>query len=457
MKTRYHIAVILIVSFLLPFAVSAKEPQKSKFLDIQVVKDEKSNITAWLVEDHSIPVIAMNFSFRGAGAKNDPADKQGLARLVSNTMDEGAGDLTSQEFQKTLRDLSISLSFSAGRDNFNGELKTLTSNKDRAFELLKLALTKPRFDDEPVERMRNSNISRIKSSLSNPRWIAARLQNDRLFEGHPYAMNSGGTISSLNNITIDDLRSFHKTLGKSQLVIGVAGDITADELKAILSDVFGSLPTGEVKTTNKYPLQNAGKTYIYKRDIPQSIIAMAQAGISRDDKDYYAATLMNFILGESGFGSRLMEEIREKRGLTYGIYSYFRRYDEADTLNVSTSTVNKSVKEMISLIHKEWDKMKTNPVTKEEIDDAKSYIIGSLPLSLTSTDSIAGILMSLQIEHLPIDYLDTRAEKINAVKINDILAVSKRILDKDSITTVIVGAPEGIENAEIITNIPNVE
>ena len=456
MTNKYHITILLIIFCLLPFSVSAEEGKKNKFLDIQVVNDKTNNITAWLVEDHSIPVIAMSFSFRGAGAKNDPSDKQGLARLTSNTMDEGAGDLKSQEFQKTLRDLSISLSFSAGRDNFSGDLKTLSQNKEKAFELLKLALTKPRFDEEPVGRMRDSNKSRIKSSLSNPRWIAARLQNDRLFEGHSYAMNSGGTLSSLDKITPDDLREFHKTLGKNQLVIGVAGDINAEELKKVINDIFSDLPDVEVKETKKYPLQNAGKTYIYKRDIPQSIIAMAQAGISRDDKDYYAATLMNFILGESGFGSRLMEEIREKRGLTYGIYSYFRRYDEVDTLNVSTSTVNEKVKEMISLIYKEWDKMKSEPVSEEEINDAKSYIIGSLPLSLTSTDSIAGILLSLQLEHLPIDYLDTRAEKINAVKINDILAVSKRILDKDSITTVIVGAPEGIE-AEIITDIPNVE
>ena len=456
MTNKYHITVLLIIFLLLPFSTSAEEGKKNKFLDIQVVSDKTNNITAWLVEDHSIPVIAMSFSFRGAGAKNDPSDKQGLARLTSNTMDEGAGELTSQEFQKTLRDLSISLSFSAGRDNFSGGLKTLSQNKEKAFELLKLALTKPRFDEEPVGRMRDSNKSRIKSSLSNPRWIAARLQNDRLFEGHSYAMNSGGTLSSLDKITPDDLREFHKTLGKNQLVIGVAGDINAEELEKIINNIFGDLPDIETKTTEKYPLKNAGKTYIYKRDIPQSIIAMAQAGISRDDKDYYAATLMNFILGESGFGSRLMEEIREKRGLTYGIYSYFRRYDEADTLNASTSTKNKNVKEMISLIHKEWEKMKSEPVSEEEINDAKSYIIGSLPLSLTSTDSIAGILLSLQLEHLPIDYLDMRAEKIKAVKINDILNVSKRILDKDSITTVIVGAPEGIE-ADIITDIPNVE
>tara|TARA_R110001592_G_scaffold3525_35_gene20285 strand:- start:3077 stop:4444 length:1368 start_codon:yes stop_codon:yes gene_type:complete len=455
MKTKYHITLLIVALSLCSFSAYAKEPQ-SKFLNIQNVTTP-TNITAWLVEDHSIPVIAMAYSFRGAGSKNDPAGKQGLARLASNTMDEGAGDITSQIFQKTLRDNSISLSFSASRDNFGGGLKTLSANKEIAFNLLKLALTKPRFDQDPVDRMRESNKSRIKSSLSNPRWIAARIQNDRIFENHPYALNSGGTLSSLDAITPDDLRGFHKTLGKNELVIGVAGDINAEELKAVLDDVFGSMPDVTVKAAEKSPLQNAGKTYLYKQDIPQSVIEISQAGISRQDKGYYAAHIMNFILGESGFGSRLMEEIREKRGLTYGVYSYFRQYDEADVLHVSTSTVNKSVPEMRSLINQEWQKMQDTPVSEQEITDAKSYLIGSLPLSLTSTGSIAGVLLSLQLDHLPIDYLDQRAAQLNAVQISDIQAIAKRLLNKDSMTTVIVGNPEEIENVNIITDLPNVE
>ena len=455
MQNKYNIALLVIIFVSLGFPVSAKEPQ-SKFLDIQVVTSQ-NNITAWLVEDHSIPVIAMTFSFRGAGAKNNPPDKQGLARLASNTMDEGAGDITSQEFQKTLRDKSISLSFSASRDNFGGNLKTLSGNKQLAFDLLKLALTKPRFDKEPVDRMRESNKSRIKSSVSNPRWLAARIQNDRIFENHPYALNSGGTLSSLDNITSDDLRSFHKSLGKNQLVIGVAGDIKADELKIVLDDIFGSMPDVAIKETSKSSVKNAGKTFLYKHDVPQSVIEISQSGINRKDKDYYPAHVMNFILGESGFGSRLMEEIREKRGLTYGIYSYFRQYDETDVLHVSTSTVNEKVPEMLSLIHAEWEKIRDFPVSEEEINDAKSYLIGSLPLSLTSTNSIASVLLSLQLDNLPIDYLDKRTEKIQAVQINDIQTVAKRLLDKDSMTTVIVGSPQGIENAEEITDLPNVE
>lgn len=464
---RKIIKIIIVLLFVIGgFVLYSNYPQHHKFLNIQPVTS-KSGITAWLVEDHSLPIIALDYAFEGAGTKNDPLEKQGLTHLASNTMDEGAGDLDAQEFQKMLQDHSVSLSFSASRDHFSGHLKTLTKNKDKAFSLLALALNDPRFDDDAITRMRNANQSRIRSSLANPKWLAARLQNDRLFEGHAYALNSGGTLSSLDAITAEDLRAFQKTLGKNQLVIAVVGDITAQDLARHLDAVFGGLPDVAHEAPQKQVLQNAGSTYLYKQNIPQSIIEIAQDGISRQDKDFYSAYVMNFILGASGFGSRLMEEIREKRGLTYGVYSYFRNYDEADLLNVSTSTENKNVPEMLSLIHAQWDKMKETPVSEEELAQAKSYLIGSLPLSLTSTGSISSLLLSLQLEHLPLDYLDTRADKINSVSVSDIQRVSQRLLDVDKMTTIIVGNTDNIAlmrgntkeklDVKTITELPNVE
>lgn len=456
MNIRTLLFLPLICGYILSPSDIYAGASKTKYLHIQNV-ESAGHIKAWLVEDHTIPVIALQFSFRDAGSKTNPADKQGLAQLASNTMDEGAGGIKSYEFQKALTDQSITLRFNVSRDDFGGQVKTLSRNKDKAFELLKLALTKPRFDTDPVNRMRASNQSRLKSSLSNPKWLAARLQNDRIFEGHPYALNSGGTLSSLANITPDDLRAFHKTLGKNQLVIGVAGDITADELKLLLDDVFGGMPDTQTSTPDMFTLQNTGKTYIYKQDIPQTIITISQKGVRHQDADYHAAKIMNFILGASGFGSRLMEEIREKRGLTYGIYSYFREYKETEALHISTSTVNEKTHKMIDLIHAEWDKMKDAPVSQKELQDAKSYLIGSLPLSLTSTDSIASILLSLQRNNLPIDYLDTRNTEIRKVTMKDIQNVANRVLDKNNFTTILVGNPQGFEKAEIITQLPNVE
>ncbi len=449
--------LLLLISLFIPAAGYAQENKPAKkFLDIIEVTSP-GGIKAWLVEDHTIPVIALEFSFRDTGSKTDPAQKQGIAQFASNMLDEGAGDLTSEVFQKELQDKSISLSFDADRDNFSGSLKTLTANKDRAFELLKLSLTKPRFDPEPLERMRAANQSRIRGSMTNPNWMAARLQNDRLYEGHPYSRNSGGTLTTLAAITADDLRSFHKTLGKNRIVVSASGDITPEQLQKILDDVFGTLPEAEAAKQDKTDIKNAGKTFLFEQDIPQTIIEIAQKGIGRDDPDYHSAQIMNFILGGSGFGSRLTDEIREKRGLTYGIYSYFREYEAAKVFHVATSTENKNVADMISLIKAEWEKMKDQSISEKELTEAKSYLIGSLPLSLTSTGAIASLMNSLQLDNLPSDYLDKRSDIIRAVTIEDVQKTAQKLLDENAFTTIMVGKPIGIENAEIITKLPNVE
>lgn len=448
---------ILFAFFAVMFLVAAPAQAKETLLDIQQVESE-SGVTAWLVEDHSIPVIAVEFGFKGAGSKRDPKGKQGLARMLSNTLDEGAGNLNSQAFQKELRDLVISLKFSASRDHFTGSLKTLSKNKERAFELTKLALTKPRFDKDPVERMRKANQTRILSSLSDPGWMAARLLNDKAFAGHPYALNNGGTLSSLEKIKPEDLRKFHATsIGKNNLVVSVAGDITPEELSIVLDDIFGDLPEVELPELEALELQNQGQVFHYKRDIPQTVIEIMQPGIGRDDPAFQTAQVMNFILGSSGFGSRLTEEIREKRGLTYGIYSYFYDLDHLKGMAVSTSTANANVPEMLQLIKDEFERMVATPVSDKELREAQSYLIGSIPLSLTSTDKIAGLMNSFQLDNLPVDYLDRREEAIAATTTSDIQALAERLLKPDSFVTILVGQPEGLEETQSVSSLPNVE
>lgn len=457
LSIKFNVAFIGFAFFIQIYCFpAAAQANKESYLNIQSISSQ-SGIKAWLVEDHSVPVISFKFAFRDTGSKTDSPEKQGLARLASNTMDEGAGDIKSKDFQKELQDLSMKLVFNVSRDHFGGELKTLTQNKERAFELLQLALTKPRFDSEAVSRMKAANQSRIKSSLGDPKWIAARIQNDRIFESHPYGLNSGGTVNTLGSITPADLRKFHSSLGKNNLVVAVSGDITAEELAIVLEKVFSDMPDTQPQKLENIELANSGKTYVYHLDIPQTIIEISQKGVSRADKDYFAAQLLNYVLGGAGFGSRLMDEVREKRGLTYGIYTYFNEYESAKSFHVTTSTVNESVKDVLGLIHQEWEKIKTTSITAEELKSARAYLIGSLPLSLTSSDSISDTLLSLQLDNLPIDYLDTRKEKINAVTPKDIQDTAQRLLDSSKFTTILVGKPQSIENAEILKKIPNAE
>lgn len=454
-------ALSLLVAATAVFAATAlpgPADKADKLLDIREVKSA-SGVTAWLVEDHSQPVIAMGFAFHGAGAAHDSVEKQGLSTLASNTFDEGAGDLDSQAFQKALSDHSISLSFSSGRDDFAGSLKTLTRHSDRAFGLLKLALTAPRFDADAVDRMRAANIARVRNSIGNPDWVAARILNDTAFAGHPYALNSGGTLTTLAALTPDDLKNFAKTrLSRDQLMVAVAGDITAAELKKRLDEVFGTLPAkSALPPVADLTVQGAGTITHFDMDIPQTIITGLQPGIAPTDPDYYAAGIMDFILGGSGFGSRLTEEIREKRGLTYGVHSGFTMMDHLRAYGVSTSTRNESAGAVLGLIRTEWQKMIDAPPTDKELADAKSYLIGSLPLSLTSTDTIANLMLGLRLEDLPIDYLDQRAEKINAVTAADVQRVAQRLLTPGGITFATVGRPQGITPTKTLDTLPHVD
>ena len=366
-------------------------------LNIQEVTS-KNGIRAWLVEDKTIPVISIQFLFKGAGARNDPPAYQGLSRLLSNTMDEGAGDLTSTEFQKKLSQYSIGLSFSAGRDDFSGSLKTLTKYKETAFELLRLSLTSPRFDAEPVQRMIDSNISRIRDDMSDPEWIAGRIENDVIFEGHSYAQNAGGTLTSLSKITPAILKQKWKTdLTKARLIIAVAGDISADELAIQLDSIFVSLPATAPKNDLKLvDLRQPKKIILYKHDMPQTILSIVGQGVAQTDKDYFAAEVMNYIFGGGGFGSRLTDVIREKKGLTYGIYTQFSEMNLAQMFHINISAQNKNIQNIINEIAHEIDRIRTHDVTDQELKNAKSYLIGSTPLQLSSTDRIAGMMLSFQ-------------------------------------------------------------
>ncbi len=402
-------------------------------------------IEAWLVADHTNPIIALELSFRG-GAALDPADKGGLADMVASTIDEGAGDLDSQTFQGELDNLSISLKFDAGQDSFSGSLETLTDNRDRAFELLRLALTQPRFDQEPVERIRSQIIARLSRESEDPDYIASRVLRRMMYGDHPYARPTRGTEASISRITADDMRSFvQQRFGRDQMFVGVVGDITPDQLAKALDQTFGALPAKAAPfTVPQATVANGGETVVIAKPIPQSVVAIGQEGIRRDDPDYYAAYVVNYILGGGGFSSRLVEEVREKRGLAYSVYSYLAPFDYGSMIYGGTATQNARVGESLDLIRQEWRRMADNGPSAEELDAAKRYLTGSFPLRFSSSDNIAGMLVGMQMEDLGIDYLEKRNSYIEAVTLDDAKRVAKRLYKPDALTVVVVGAPEGV-------------
>lgn len=431
----------------LPFLVFAAfllvRPGMAQAIEIQRVVSP-AGIEAWLVEDHKNPIITLSASFAG-GASEDPEGKEGLAVLTASLLDEGAGPYDSDTFRRKLEDMVIGLGFNAGRDSFGASLRTLTENSDEAFDLLRLAMTEPRFDREPVERIRAQIVAGLKRSENRPQTIAGRVWWRAAFPDHPYGRPSGGTAESVKQITPADMQAFAgRVLTRQKLKIGVVGDITPDRLSMLLDRTFAVLPGSDsAKPPAPTKLAAVGETFVVQSPVPQSVVVFGHRGISRDDPDRFAASILMEIMA-GGFGSRLTEEIREKRGLTYGIQAYTLPLENAQLVMGGVSTRNDKVAETVGLVREIWAGMAQNGPTEQEVRDAKTYINGSFPMRLTSSRPIAGLLVSLQRNGRPIDYLDHREERINAVTMADLKRVATRLFLPDELTFAIVGQPKGV-------------
>ncbi|MBP2298225.1 M16 family metallopeptidase [Azospirillum picis] len=408
-------------------------------------------IEAWLVEDHKVPVLALEWSFEGAGG-TDPQGKEGLANLVSTMLDEGAGPFDSQAFQARLQDSAISLGFDAGRDGFSGSLRTLTEHRDEALELTRLALAEPHFAQESLDRMRASITSSLRRDLADPNYVSRRQFYATAFPGHPYGDEIRGTLESLPRIVPDDLRGFVKRqFGRERLVVAAAGDISPDDLGKALDTVFGGLPAKvEVPQVPDATMAGLGQTILIQRPTAQTVMLMGQPGVKRDDPDWYTATVMNYVLGGGGFGSRLMEEVREKRGLSYGVYSYLIPMDHSAMVLAGGSTVNAKAGQALDIMRQEWARMASDGVSEQELADAKTYLTGSFPLQLGSTSAIARVLLQVKRDNLGIDYLNQRDRYINAVTQADVKRVAQRLLDPAKLLTVLVGKPAGVTPTQTI-------
>jgi zinc protease len=407
----------------------------------------KSGVTAWLVRDPSIPLISMEFSFRDSGASRDPAGKEGLANLVSALLDEGAGDLGSQAFQRQLENQSIQLGFNAGKDTFSGSLKTLNKYRDNAVRLLALALSKPRFDKDAVERIRSQMLTGLKARSARPGYIAGRVWARAIYGDHVYGRPVHGTQTTVAAIKTADLKEYVATrLSRDRLIVSVVGDITPEQLKPMLDRIFGALPAKGVQTDiGDAAVPSKGAVYVIRRPVPQSVVVFGQRGLTRDDPDFYAAYVLNHILGGGTFTSRLYNEVREKRGLAYSVYTYLSPRDHAPLLGGRMATANDGVARSVAVLREEWQRLAKDGVSAAELEDAKRYINGSFPLRCSSSDRIAGLLVTLQYYKLGIDYIGKRKELIDGVTREQVNALAKKLLNPDALTVTIVGDPSDIE------------
>ena len=417
---------------------------ESRAARVQKVRSP-GGIEAWLVEDYAIPLIAVNFAFRG-GAAQDPAHKPGVGTMLAGLLDEGAGPYDSAAFHQALEDDAIELSFSADRDAMHGRLKTLSRNAARAFELLGYSVAEARLEAEAIERVRGQLGASLRRELNDPDQAAARLFRLHSYPDHPYGRPVRGDLAILPTLTRDDLVAFRtKTLARDNLVVAVVGAIDAETLGRELDRVFGPLPAkAELEPVPTVTFSGVGTRHVTKIDVPQSTIRFGRQGFLRDDPDFDIGTVVNHCLGAGSFTSRLYKEVREKRGLCYSVYSQNSDLDHAAMLVGATSTKNERALEAIDTIRAEIDLMAKDGIGEEELGKAKMYLVGSYALRFDTSRKIAGQLVSLQLDGHGVERLDKRNERIAAVTVEDAARAAKRLLGDGHLLIAVAGKPVGL-------------
>ncbi|SEV87753.1 zinc protease [Aliiroseovarius sediminilitoris] len=401
-------------------------------------------INAWLVEEDSLPFTALEIRFRG-GTSLDRPGKRGAVNFMVGLLEEGAGDLDARGFAEARESLAASYRFGAYDDAVTVSAQFLTENREAATELLHMALTEPRFDAAAIDRVRAQVMSHLASRSTDPNAIVGETWDRMAYGDHPYGSYRVGTVDSVAGLTRDDLVTALKdALALDRIYVAAVGDISADDLSKLLDDLFDGLPATGAPLPPRADFALSGGTTVVPFDTPQSVTMFGQSGIARDDPDFFAAYVVNEVLGGRGSRSRLMQEVREKRGLTYGVGTFLANADLSDTILGQFSSQNGSMAEAIEVTRGEWAKIAKDGITQDELTAAQTYLTGSYPLRFDGNANIANIMVSMQMEDLPVDYIATRNDQVMAVTLEDATRVATRLYDPDALHFVVVGQPEGV-------------
>jgi zinc protease len=419
-------------------------PGVARAIDIQEVTSP-GGVEAWLVEDSSIPFVAIEIWFNG-GASLDAPGKRGAVYLMTGLLEEGAEDMDARAYAEAVEGLAASFEFDVFRDALTVSARMLSENRDEAADLLRAALVAPRFDEDAVERVRGQVLSILEGDARDPDEIASRTFNAMAWGDHPYGSALEGTRESVSALTRDDLVEAHgAVLAKDRVVVGAAGDITAEELGALVDTILGDLPETGAPMPEIADYQLPSGTTVVDFPSPQSVAVFGHQGIARDDPDFFPAFVLNQVLGGGGFQTRLMREVRVERGLTYGIYSFLGLSEYGQAIGGRLSSSNDLVAEAIEVIHDQWSDLAQNGITAEELEAAQRFLTGAYPLRFDGNGRIAGILAGMQADGMPVDYIATRNDRVNAVTVEDVQRVAARLLTPENLFFVVVGRPEGLE------------
>lgn len=401
-------------------------------------------IEAWLVEEPSIPFIALELRFKG-GASLDSPGKRGATNLMMGLLEEGTGDMDARAFARATDELAASFGYGAYDDSVTISAKFLTETRDEAMALLRGAVVNPSFSQEAIDRVRKQVLSGIASDQTDPDSIVGQRFDALAFGEHPYGSSRDGTEESVTSLTREDIVAAHRAaLALDRIYVSAVGDINAAELADLLDTLLLGLPETGAPMPEDAPYQLEGGLTVVPFDTPQSVVMFGHEGLERDDPDFMAAYVLNEIFGGGGLESRLMRELREKRGLTYGVYSYLVPKDYAELYLGRVASANDRVAQAIDVIRQEWQKMVETGLTQEELDAAKTYLTGAYPLRFDGNGPIANILVGMQMDGLPADYVVQRNELVEALTLEDMNRVAKRLMRPEDLHFVVVGQPEGL-------------
>lgn len=413
------------------------------FADVPVKEvTSPGGIKAWLVEAPEIPFVALELRFRG-GAALDPSGKEGAVTLMTGLLEEGTGDLDAQGFAAARDDLAAAFSFSPSLEMVSVSARFLTEHQDASIDLLRRALVEPSFPEDAVERVRMQILSNLAAQERDPSAAAAQLFSEVTFEGHVYARPEDGTPESVKALTLADLQAAHKAaLARDNVVVAASGDISGEDLGRLLDKLLADLPATSAPQPGRAEVHLKGQVVVEDFPGPQAVVLFGHQGISIDEPDFFAAYIASEILGGGRFGTRLMTEVREKRGLTYGIGAGFSSYDQAELLAGQVQTANGTVKDTIDVIRAEWARLPD--ISEEELAATKTYLTGSYPLRWDGNANIARALAGLQLQGYPIDYPSKRNGYIEAVTLEQVQAAARRWFRPDDLSFIVVGQPTGL-------------
>lgn len=434
------LGLLLLGVFCTTLCISVVSARAAEIVPIRSVTT--NGITVLFLEQHFIPTVEIHALVK-VGSAQDPPDKAGLANLTASLLDEGTVTRTSRQFAEQIDFVGGSLEAHAAEDFTTASARVLKKDADLGFALLADMLQHPAFHKQDFERVRAQILGEIMSDDDDPGNVAMKAFHQLIFHGHPYSWPAHGTEETLNKITVADIQQFHaREYLPNQTILVIVGDLTQEQATALVQAHFGSWkkgPPSPYMLKKPAPIERK-MVQLIEKDLTQSTIVLGHTGISRTNPDYYALTVMNYILGAGGFSSRLMESIRDKQGLAYGIMSHFdtRLMPGAFFINLQTRTdvTNQAITGVLTEIRG----IREAPVSDQELNEAKSFIIGSFPLRVDSSAKLANVLAQVEFYNLGLDYFTHYPKAIEKVTKDDVLRVAKQYLDPQHYALVVVGS-----------------